>query len=198
MAAALTAAVVLIGCGGGNANEDTLESLAEAGLITTTTIDRSIIGDFPDVTQEIDLLIRDLGAPLMMRAATVNYDQVAVQVQNKDNPEDVDSYFYRFDAGSWSNPAPVSLNVKDIDQLEDRLFDASSVAWQAIPTLGPAALEAFEELEVPAVSAASIGRSVARSGEEVFNISISVTGLRGSGVVLADARTGDIVLQERR
>lgn len=69
--------------------------------------------------------------------------------------------------------------------------------WDAIPSLAKQALEVLEPIEKPRATSAQVTRTVNRNGVETFLIQIGVDGARGSGRLVADARTGEVIEARR-
>lgn len=106
-------------------------------------------------------------------------DDIMIELRDPEIPENLDLWTFR--DGEWSS-TPVSVTLAEIEQLDETTFGPDAIAWDAIPDLIQQAYDglALEEEEITSVSYDRIAGDAPR-------VYIGVTGLRGTGRLLANA-----------
>lgn len=135
---------------------------------------------------EVPGLIRArFGESPSMRRVSLSRSGFSLELRDPAKPENLDTWSYGA-AGTWTS-RPVSVSQSDIDQLGEVTFPLGSVAWDKISTLVQQALDGLD-LEGEAVDNVSIDR-LAGDPPRIY---IGVSGLRGSGRLIARGDGADV------
>jgi hypothetical protein len=130
--------------------------------------------------QQVPVLARaHLGEVVSVRRVTLYDSGFSLEVRDPDKPENLDTY--RYDGERWASQ-PVSVSMREIEELPKTTFALGAVKWSALPGLADRALNGLD-LEGENVTAISIDR-IPGAKPRVY---IGVNGLRGSGRLIADA-----------
>ncbi len=133
------------------------------------------------------LLRRELGEDIVVRRVTLYDYGFRAEVRDPQHPQNLDEYSYAY--GRWDTE-PVSVSQYDIDRLDRTTFRLGAVDWSVIPGLQERAL-ADLDLEDETISIVSVDRI---EGQPQPRIYIAVSGARGYGSLLADARGGHVTV----
>jgi hypothetical protein len=137
---------------------------------------------------EVPVLIRrELGESVVVRRVSLLDHGFVVEVRDPDKKQNLDRYTYF--QNRWDTE-PVSVSQYDIDEMDKTTFGLGSVDWSVIPKLERKALDSLD-LEDEEVNVVSLDRI---AGEQP-RIYINVEGSRGNGMLLANARGGDVMVR---
>ncbi len=130
------------------------------------------------------LAYEKFGEVLRVRRITLTRDGFTLEVRDPAKPDNLDTW--RYDDGVWTS-RPVSVTVREIEALGATTFGLGAVNWKAVPGLMQRALDGLD-LEEEEISAVSYDRLEGRPPR----VYIGVSGLRGSGSLIADADGTDV------
>jgi hypothetical protein len=177
-AVASVVAVLLAACGGGpgrGQDDDT------AGTGTTAAAGFDALATPEQVPR---LAYEKFGEVLKVRRITLTRAGFTLEVRDATKPDNLDTW--RYNEGAWTS-RPVSVTVREIEALGATTFGLGAVNWKAVPGLMQQALDGLD-LEGEEITAVSYDRLEGRAPR----VYIGVSGLRGSGSLLADADGTDV------
>ncbi|MCC6225315.1 MAG: hypothetical protein IT195_02765 [Microthrixaceae bacterium] len=154
---------------------------------TTTTANANGINPMEEPERVRELIVEHLGRSPEIRRLSIDDNGFTVQVRDAAKPENLDDYQYH--DGEWST-RPVSVSMSEIQQYESVTFYLSDISWDVIPGLVDQALDGLD-LEGQEANGVSFDRL---PGERP-RVFIGVTGLRGSGRLIANADGTDVDIQ---
>lgn len=145
---------------------------------------RPTFNPLADPTQVPVLLRRELGEDVTVRRVSLTDNGFSAEVRDPNKPENLDTY--RYYGNTWDTD-PISMSVSDIEALDRTTFGLGAVDWGVIPGLQRRAL-ADLDLEEEEISVVSIDRIAG----EPPRIYIGISGARGNGSLISDARGRDV------
>ncbi|MEI2715506.1 MAG: hypothetical protein V9E98_00655 [Candidatus Nanopelagicales bacterium] len=163
----MTVMLTVAGCSGNTAGSGTPGATPTFNPLTDPT--------------EVPLLLRqELGENVTVRRISLTNNGFSAEVRDPQKPENLDTY--RYYGNTWDSD-PVSMSMSDIENLDRTTFGLGAVDWTVIPDLQQQALAGLD-LEDEEISVVSIDR-IAGQQPRVY---ISVSGARGYGSLISDAR----------
>jgi hypothetical protein len=184
-------ALSLTGCGGDDKSPAAGASKGSGAVSVTSTTTSASAAVILDATAAFDALRKLVGEPLQVRGVGVSNTAISLQVRERADgqpghtPDNVDAYI--FSVNKWTAPTPVKLNTAQIQALDGTFFDPAVVKWSALVDVGPKAVAKLE----PELQNVRMGNfSITNDGQTASAI---LTGVRGSGHVRVNARTGEIL-----
>ena len=172
--AILTAAVLLTGCGGSSSGG---------------SFGGDILRDKAATKKAFETMKEKGGTPLKI-FQSVNFDSDFIRFTRQDpkKPENVDEFMWNTNQG-WRGPSPVKL--RGDGNLEDNLWDAEKVNWEAIPAfVANVEKKAKEEgIEKAKIDGIQVYFNVR---QQKLSFSTTVKGERKDASVSGDVQTGEI------
>lgn len=171
--AVIMAAALLTGCGGSSGKG----------------FGGDVLRDKAATKKAVDTMKEKGGKPLKL-FQSVNFGSEFIRFTRQDQkkPENVDEFLWHKDQG-WTGPKPVKL--RGDGKLEDNLFDADKVNWEAIPTfIANVEKKAKEEgIEKAKIDGMLVYFNVP---QQKLSFSATVKGERKDASVNGDIQTGEI------
>ena len=175
--AVAAAVAMLAGCGGPEAGGDD----GPEGPGSTVAAGFDALATPEQVPR---LAYEKFGEVLKVRHISLTRNGFTLEVRDAAKPDNLDTW--RYDDGTWTS-RPVSVTVRDIESLGATTFGLGAVNWAAVPSLMQRALDGLD-LEGEEITAVSYDRLEGRAPR----VYIGVSGLRGSGRLIADADGTDV------
>ena len=169
---ALVSIGLLSGCGGGSAIKG-----------------KDLLRDKAAIKEMLKEMKEKGGTPLMLfQHVNVSSDFVNFTRQDQKKPENVDNFVWTANTG-WQGPKPVKLTGSG--KLEDNLYNADEVNWEAIPDfVANAEKKAKEEgIEKAKIDGIQVYFSVR---EQKLSFSGTIKGERKDASVNGDIKTGAV------
>ncbi len=147
---------------------------------------RATFNALEDPQQVPVLLRRELGEAVTVRRVSLLENGFIAEVRDPQKRQNLDRYTYFYD--KW-DVEPVMVSQSDIDELDETTFGLGAVDWSVIPRLERKAVDSLdlEDEEVTVVSVDKI--------DDQPRIYINVNGSRGNGMLIANARGGDVMVR---
>lgn len=180
--AALVLVVVLGGCSSEGA--DPAGPDAETPATASASGEQGGPGFLEHPEQVPDLLHAKFGEVPRFTRLTLTDSDVSLELRDPEIPENLDRW--RYSGGEWSS-TPVSVTQSQIDALDVTTFGPESITWAAVPGLIQQAYDGVD-LEEEQIDSVSFDR-LAGDPPRVY---IGISGLRGSGSLLAGADGSDV------
>ena len=180
-----TTTVLLAGCSGGGSSGTVATTPTGPATASVPTAGPDLLVD----PAQVPLLVRArLGEAPSLRRIIVFRDGVSLEVRDPVKRDNLDTY--RYTRGEWAAPTPVSVTLREIEELDDVTFGLGAVRWTAIPGLIQRAYDGLD-LEGEEITSVSVDRIKGRPPR----LYIGVSGLRGSGRLIANADGTDVEIR---
>ncbi|MDL2280882.1 hypothetical protein LJC10_03370 [Selenomonadales bacterium OttesenSCG-928-I06] len=174
--AVMMASILLVGCGGS-------ESTSKSGF------GGDILRDKEATKKAVAAMKEKGGTPLMLfQSVNFNSDFISFNRQDPKKPENVDSFMWHQQNG-WQGPKPVKL--RGDGKMEDNIYNADEVNWEAIPDFVAAVEKKAKESGMEKIKLDGI-MVYLNVSQGKLSFSATVKGERNDASASGDIKTGEI------